>query len=163
MGSAWKERRNFRRMIHELRGAQHPAHRGGAMAFADHWRDAREIRGAPARMKMIDADDARLRSRFACRRFPRFHSMEWNGNMLLAAGKPRAGIDAEDVSGQLGNIFRRTRWRRDTRSRCELRFAGGKSGVKAGDVITSLNGRRIRTVGELAGETVAKRDEKDRQ
>jgi len=37
-----------------------------------------------------------------------------------------------------------------------------KAGVKAGDVITSLNGERIRTVGELREKLSAKRDEKDR-
>jgi len=34
--------------------------------------------------------------------------------------------------------------------------------VKAGDVITSLNGERIRSVGELREKLSAKRDEKDR-
>jgi len=34
--------------------------------------------------------------------------------------------------------------------------------VKAGDVITSINGERIRTVGELREKLSGKRDEKDR-
>jgi len=34
--------------------------------------------------------------------------------------------------------------------------------VKAGDVITSLNGDRIRTVGDLREKLSAKRDDKDR-
>ena len=37
-----------------------------------------------------------------------------------------------------------------------------KAGVKAGDVITSLNGERIRTVGELREKLSAKREDKDR-
>ena len=34
--------------------------------------------------------------------------------------------------------------------------------MKAGDVITSVNGERIRTVGELREKLSAKRDEKER-
>ena len=37
-----------------------------------------------------------------------------------------------------------------------------KAGVKAGDVITSLNGERIRTVGQLREKLSAKGDDKDK-
>jgi serine protease Do len=37
-----------------------------------------------------------------------------------------------------------------------------KAGVKAGDVITSFNGERIRTLGELREKLAAKHDDKDK-
>jgi len=71
-----------------------------------------------------------------------------NGSMLLS-GQPRLGIDAEDLSGQLGAFFGAPDGEgilvRDVNSGSPAE----KAGVKAGDVITSLNGERIRTVGEL--------------
>jgi S1-C subfamily serine protease len=40
--------------------------------------------------------------------------------------------------------------------------AAEKARIKAGDVITSLDGDRIRSVGELREKLSAKRDEKDK-
>jgi serine protease Do len=88
--------------------------------------------------------------------------MEWNGNMVFGGGQPRLGIDAEDISGQLGAFFGAPDGEgilvRDVNSGSPAE----KAGVKAGDVITSLNGERIRSVGELREKLSAKRDEKDR-
>ncbi len=92
---------------------------------------------------------------------PEIPSMEWNGNMLRG-GQPRLGIDAEDISGQLGAFFGAPDGEgilvRDVNSGSPAE----KAGVKAGDVITSLNGERIRSVGELREKLSAKRDDKDR-
>jgi S1-C subfamily serine protease len=93
---------------------------------------------------------------------PDIPSMEWNGNMPFGGGQPRLGIDAEDLSGQLGAFFGAPDSEgilvRDVNSGSPAE----KAGVKAGDVITSLNGERIRTVGELREKLSAKRDDKDR-
>jgi len=93
---------------------------------------------------------------------PEIPSMEWNGNMLFGGGQPRLGIDAEDLSGQLGTFFGAPDGEgilvRDVNSGSPAE----KAGVKAGDVITSLNGERIRTVGELREKLSAKHADKDR-
>jgi serine protease Do len=85
--------------------------------------------------------------------------MEWSNGMLLS-GQPRLGIDAEDLSGQLGTFFGAPDGEgilvRDVNSGSPAE----KAGLRAGDVITSLNGERIRTIGELREKLSAKRDEK---
>ena len=92
---------------------------------------------------------------------PEIPSMEWNSSMLLG-GQPRLGIDAEDLSGQLGAFFGAPDGEgilvRDVNSGSPAE----KASVKAGDVITSLNGERIRNVGDLREKLSAKREEKDR-
>src|SRR5882762_816887 len=151
----------FRRMIHEI-----PAGRSIQITV---WRDGRtqnvsatlgkseERRHA---MKMV----APTPGTFAFRMpdIPEIPPMEWNGNMVFGGGQPRLGIDAEDISGQLGAFFGAPDGEgilvRDVNSGSPAE----KAGVKAGDVITSLNGERIRSVGELREKLSAKRDEKDR-
>jgi predicted metalloprotease with PDZ domain len=151
----------FRRMIHEI-----PAGRSIQLTV---WRDGRsqtisatlgkseERRRA---MKMM----APMPGAFAFRmpEIPEIPSMEWNGNMLFGGGQPRLGIDAEDISGQLGTFFGAPDGEgilvRDVNSGSPAE----KAGVKAGDVITSLNGERIRTVGELREKLSAKHEEKER-
>jgi serine protease Do len=87
--------------------------------------------------------------------------MDWSGGMLMGT-QPRLGIDAEDLTGQLGSFFGAPDGEgilvRDVNSGSPAE----KAGLKAGDVITSLNGDRVRTVGDLRGKLSAKRDDKDR-
>jgi len=151
----------FRRMIHEI-----PAGRSVQLTV---WRDGRaqtisatlgkseEHRHA---MKMMGPTPGAFAFRMP--EMPEIPSMEWNGNMVLGGGQPRLGIDAEDISGQLGAFFGAPEGEgilvRDVNSGSPAE----KAGVKAGDVITSLNGERLRTVGELREKLSAKRDEKDR-
>src|SRR5216684_530664 len=150
----------FRRMIHEI-----PAGRSIQLTV---WRDGRaqtisatlgkseERRHA---MKMV----APAPGTFAFRmpEMPEIPSMEWNGSMLLG-GQPRLGIDAEDLSGQLGAFFGAPDGEgilvRDVNSGSPA----DKAGVQAGDVIISLNGERIRSAGELREKLSAKREDKDR-
>ena len=150
----------FRRMIHEI-----PSGRTVQLTV---WRDGRsqtisatlgkseERRHA---MKMVTPAPGAFAFRMP--EMPEIPSMEWNGTTLMG-GQPRLGIDAEDLSGQLGTFFGAPDGEgilvRDVNSGS----AAEKAGVKAGDVITSLNGERIRTVGELREKLSAKRDDKDR-
>src|SRR5712664_12548 len=92
---------------------------------------------------------------------PDIPSMEWNGNMLFGGG-PRLGIDAEDLSGQLGAFFGAPDGEGILVREVNSGSPAEKAGVKAGDVITSLNGERIRSVGELREKLSAKREDKDR-
>lgn len=83
----------------------------------------------------------------------------WSKGLLLDS-RPRLGIDAEDLSGALGNFFGAPDGEgvlvRDVNSGSPAE----KAGLKAGDVITSLNGERVRTVGDLRQKLSAKRDDK---
>jgi serine protease Do len=150
----------FRRMIHEI-----PAGRSIQLTV---WRDGRtqtisatlgkSEQGRHA-MKMMAPTPGTFAFRMP--EMPEIPSMEWNGSMLFG-GQPRLGIDAEEISGQLGAFFGAPDGEgilvRDVTSGSPAE----KAGVKAGDVITSLNGERIRSVGELREKLSAKRDDKDR-
>ena len=151
----------FRRMIHEI-----PAGRSIQLSV---WRDGRtqtisatlgKSQERRRTMKMVAPTPGTFAFRMP--EIPEIPSMEWNGNMLFGGGQPRLGIDAEDLSGQLGTFFGAPDGEgilvRDVNSGSPAE----KAGVKAGDVITSLNGERIRTVGELREKLSAKHADKDR-
>jgi serine protease Do len=147
----------FRRMIHEI-----PAGRSIQLTV---WRDGRtqtisatlgkSEQGRHA-MKMV----APTPGAFAFR-MPDIPSMEWSGGMLFG-GQPRLGIDAEDISGQLGAFFGAPDGEGILVRNVNSGSPAEKAGVKAGDVITSVNGERIRTVGELREKLSVKQDDKDR-
>ena len=150
----------FRRIIHEI-----PSGRSIQLTV---WRDGRSqtvsatLGKAEERrhgFKMISPTPGAFAFRMP--EIPEIPSMDWSGDMLRGA-QPRLGIDAEDLSGQLGTFFGAPEGEgilvRDVNSGSPAE----KAGVKAGDVITSLNGERIRSVGELREKLSAKRDDKDR-
>ena len=85
---------------------------------------------------------------------PGMPNLEWdNGNFL--AGGPRLGIDAEDISGQLGSYFGAPDGEGILVRDVNPGSAAENAGVKAGDVITSLNGERIHGVAELRSKLSA--------
>jgi serine protease Do len=150
----------FRRMIHEI-----PAGRSTQLTV---WRDGRtqtisatlgKSEERHHAMKMVAPTPGTFAFRMP--EIPEIPSMEWNGGMLLG-GQPRLGIDAEDLSGQLGAFFGAPDGEgilvRDVNSGSPAE----KAGVKAGDVIISFNGDRIRSAGELREKLSAKRADKDR-
>ena len=92
---------------------------------------------------------------------PEMPSMEWGGPMVFA-GRPRLGIDAEDLAGQLGSFFGAPDGEGILVRSVNSGSPAEKAGVKAGDVITSLNGERIRTVGDLRQKLAASHGEKDK-
>ena len=150
----------FRRMVHEI-----PAGRSIQLTV---WRDGRSQtlnatlgkseHGRHA-MKMVTPTPGTFA--FPMPEIPDIPSMEWNGG-VLAGGHPRLGIDAEDLNGQLGAFFGVPDGEGILVREVNSGSPAEKAGVKAGDVITSLNGERIRSVGELREKLSGKRDEKDR-
>lgn len=85
---------------------------------------------------------------------PDVPSFGWdNGGMLM--GRPRLGIDAEDISGQLGSYFGAPDGEGILVREVNSGSAAEKAGVKAGDVITSLNGERIHGLAELRSKLAA--------
>jgi C-terminal processing protease CtpA/Prc len=92
-------------------------------------------------------------------------SMEWDGGNLVMPGiapsiRPRLGIDAEDISGQLGAYFGAPDGEGILVRNVNPGSAAEKAGVKAGDVITSFNGERLRSLGDLRQKLSASNDDK---
>ncbi len=150
----------FRRMIHEI-----PAGRAVQLTV---WRDGRSQTLNVTLGKSEERRHAfRMRTpapgTFAFRmpEFPEIPSMDWTGGIYLG-GQPRLGIDAEDLDGQLGTFFGAPDGEGILVREVNPGSPAEKAGVKAGDVITSLNGERIRTVGQLREKLSAKRDDKDK-
>jgi serine protease Do len=153
----------FRRMLHEI-----PAGRTIQLTV---WRDGRsqslnatlgKSEERHRSMKMVAPTPGTFAFRMPDMNvIPEIPSMEWNGGMLFG-GSPRLGIDAEDLSGQLGTFFGAPDGEGILVREVNSGSAAEKAGVKAGDVITSLDGDRIHSVGELREKLSAKRDEKDK-
>jgi predicted metalloprotease with PDZ domain len=92
---------------------------------------------------------------------PDMPNMEFdNGVLLLPTGHPRLGIDAEDISGQLGTYFGAPEGEGILVRNVNPGSPAEKGGVKAGDVITTFNGERIRSLGDLREKLAGKKDEK---
>jgi serine protease Do len=87
--------------------------------------------------------------------------MDFGGEMtLLPGGPPRLGIDAEDIGGQLGSFFGAPDGEGILVRSVNSGSPAEKAGLKAGDVITTFNGDRVRSLGDLrqklASQNVAK-------
>ncbi len=85
--------------------------------------------------------------------------MDWNYG-VLAGAHPRLGIDAEDLSGQFGTYFGAPDGEGVLVREVNSGSPAEKAGVKSGDVITALNGERIRSLGDLREKLAAKREDK---
>jgi C-terminal processing protease CtpA/Prc len=81
-------------------------------------------------------------------------------NLLIPGGHPRLGIDAEDLSGQFGAYFGAPEGEGVLVREVNPGSPAEKAGVKAGDVLTSLDGQRLRSVGDLREKLAGKKDEK---
>ena len=149
----------FRRMIHEI-----PAGRAAQFTV---WRDGR------AQTITVTLGKSEERGNIWVQTFPRtfqlpeiqipdFHNypgMDW-GYELFPGSRPRLGIDAEDLSGQFGNYFGAPDGEGVLVREVNPGSPAEKAGLKAGDVITSLNGERIRSLGDLREKLAAKREDK---
>jgi len=92
---------------------------------------------------------------------PGMPSMDWdNGMMVLPMSRPRLGIDAEDIGGQLAKYFGVPDGEGVLVRSVNAGSAAEKAGLKAGDVITKFNDDRIRSLGDLREKLAAKNDDK---
>jgi serine protease Do len=86
--------------------------------------------------------------------------MDMGGYAVLAGSRPRLGIDAEDLNGQFGAYFGAPDGEGVLVREVNAGSPAEKAGMKSGDVITSLNSERIRSLGDLREKLAGKRDEK---
>ena len=150
----------FHRMIREI-----PAGRSVQLTV---WRDGRSQQITATLGK---ADDSRHNLSYAAPgafvfhmpempEMPQLPEFDLDGSVLNMSPRPRLGIDAEDLSGQLGTFFGAPDGEgilvRDVNSGS----LAEKAGLKAGDVIVSLNGERIRSVGDLRGKLASHESDK---
>jgi serine protease Do len=152
----------FRRMIHEI-----PAGRSAQFTV---WRDGR------AQTISVTLGKSEERGNMWFKTAPRAFSfqlpnieipevappdMDWGGYAgVLAGPRPRLGIDAEDLSGQFGAYFGAPDGEGVLVREVNSGSPAEKAGVKSGDVITSLNGERVRSLGDLREKLAGKREEK---
>src|SRR5712692_8313715 len=140
----------FRRMIHEI-----PAGRTAQLTV---WRDGR------AQTLTVTLGQAEEEHRAWMKAAPgafafRMPEVEipdmpaiagWGDEFaLLPGGHPRLGIDAEDIGDQLGSYFGAPDGEGILVRSVNSGSPAEKAGLKAGDVITSFNGERVRTLGDL--------------
>lgn len=92
-------------------------------------------------------------------RMPEMPKMEWGGGAIFIA-RPKLGIDAEDLDGQLGSYFGAPDGEGVLVRGVNAGSPAEKAGLKAGDVIIKLDGERIRTVGDLREKLAEKREKK---
>jgi serine protease Do len=152
----------FRRMIHEI-----PAGRTAQLTV---WRDGH------AQSISVTLGKSEERGNMWFKTAPRAFSfqlpkieipevapmpeMDWGGYGVLAGARPRLGIDAEDLSGQFGAYFGAPDGEGVLVREVNSGSPAEKAGVKSGDVITSLNGERVRSFGDLREKLAGKREEK---
>ena len=153
----------FRRMIHEIpagRAVQLTVWRNGrAQSVSVTLGKSEERRGA----FKVFAPKAGTPGVFSFNmpEIPEIPPMEWNGTLLLS-GQPRLGIDAEELNKQLGSFFGAPDGEGILVREVNSDSPAEKAGLKAGDVITSLDGERVSTLGDLREKLAAKRDAKDK-
>jgi serine protease Do len=150
----------FRRMIHEI-----PAGRTAQLTV---WRDGRAQSLSATLGKAEERHDKWMGATpgaFAFRmpevQIPEMPSMDLGEGMgMVMAGRPRPGIDAEDIGGELGSFFGAP----DGEGILVRSVNGGspaeKAGMKAGDVITSFNSERVRSLGDLRQKLASQNDAK---
>jgi len=154
----------FRRMIREI-----PAGRTAQLTV---WRDGRAetvsvtLGKAAERRHSLrvfpSAPGAPGTFAFTMPEIPPIPPMEWDGGKFLFNGQPRLGIDAEDLNGQLGTFFGAPDGEGILVREVNPGSPAEKAGLKAGDVITSLNGERVRSVGDLREKLASKHEAKDK-
>jgi serine protease Do len=150
----------FRRMIHEI-----PAGRTAQLTV---WRDGRAQTLSATLGKAEEQHNSWMGATpgaFAFRmpdvHIPEMPSIDLGGEMaLLPGGHPRLGIDAEDIGGQLGSFFGAPDGEGILVRSVNSGSPAEKAGLKAGDVITSFNGERVRSLGDLRQKLASQNDAK---
>jgi serine protease Do len=144
----------FRRMIREI-----PAGRSAQLTI---WRDgqAKNISVTVGKSEAHHTETMVAPGTFA------FHMPDMpqmNSLMEMAPWMPghsRLGIDAEDLEGDFGHYFGAPEGEGVLVRGVFPDMPAAKAGIKVGDVITSVDGDRIRSVGELREKLVEKKSEK---
>jgi serine protease Do len=147
----------FRRMIHEI-----PA---GRVAQFTVWRDGRSQTVAVT-LGQSELSHAHTfvspalpgNFSFEMPKIPELGDLFENG--MWMSSRTRLGIDAEDVEGDFGNYFGAPEGEGILVRGVFPDTPAAKAGLKVGDVITSVDGERVRSVGELREKMVQKREEK---
>jgi serine protease Do len=145
----------FRRMVREI-----PAGRTAQLTV---WRDGR----AQTISVTMGKSEMRHRNTLVAPAMPgsfAFQMPEIQGeiNGLLENGpwvtssRRRLGIDAEDVNGEFGNYFGAPEGEGILVRGVFPDSPAAKAGLKVGDVITTVDGERIRSVGELRAKIAEK-------
>jgi S1-C subfamily serine protease len=151
----------FRRMIHEI-----PAGRTTQLTV---WRDGRAQTLSATLGKAEERHSTWMGATpgtFAFRmpevmEMPDMPSIDLGGEVaLMPGGRPRLGIDAEDIGGQLGSFFGAPDGEGILVRSVNSGSAAEKAGLKAGDVITSFNGERVRSLGDLRQKLASQNDPK---
>jgi serine protease Do len=91
---------------------------------------------------------------------PDMPSVDVGDMAMLPGGRPRLGIDAEDIGGQLGSFFGAPDGEGILVRSVNAGSPAEKAGLKAGDVITSFNGERVRSLGDLRQRLAAQSEAK---
>jgi serine protease Do len=145
----------FRRLIRET-----PTGRAAAITV---WRDGRSQdlsvqlgsrrEQMDSRVRVFGPHDFNFRSFGSPGGFPGFGAMG-------VFGRPMLGVNAEDISGQLGSYFGVPGGHGILVEEVVSGSPAEKAGLKAGDVITKVDGEAVTTTPELHEKLAAKRDQK---
>ena len=154
----------FRRMIHEV-----PV---GRTANLTVWRDGRSqnlkvtVGKHEAGNMKVFADGPKSFA-FKMPTLPEMPDLSGLDHMrsfaMASPGRPLLGIDAENLKGDFGNYFGAPDGEGVLVRGVFSNSAAGKAGLKVGDVITSLNGDRIRNASELREKLLTHHEEKSIQ
>ena len=151
----------FRRMIHEI-----PAGRPVQLTV---WRDGRSqtisatLGKSEARRGsgMMNGQD---RFSFRMPNIPEMPEVaglgDLNNFVFMTPGQTRLGINAEDLQGDFGNYFGAPDGEGVLVREVFPDSPAAKAGLKAGDVITSVGGERVRTTSELRDKLRGGKDAK---
>jgi serine protease Do len=151
----------FRRMIHEI-----PA---GRTANLTVWRDGRSqtikvTLGKPESSNMKVFTGGPKSFSFKMPTMPAMPDLSGLDHLrtfsMVSPESPLLGIDAENLRGEFGNFFGAPDGEGVLVRRVFANTAAAKAGVKVGDVITSLDGERIRNVSELREKLLTNREGK---
>jgi serine protease Do len=149
----------FRRMIREI-----PAGRSTQLTV---WRDGRSqnlnvtLGKSEARLAIQQPQGIPGNFKFHMPDLPELPDMSEMGDMrnfsISTGGQPKLGIDAEDLQGDFGNFFGAPEGEGILVREVFPDSPAAKAGLKVGDVITRMDGDRIRSVGELREKIFSKR------
>jgi membrane-associated protease RseP (regulator of RpoE activity) len=149
----------FRRMIREI-----PAGRTAQLSV---WRDGRQQTLTVTLGKSESARGHGMMApapgtyAFHMPEIPDMKGLEDLRNFTFSfSGRTRLGIDAEDLEGDFGNYFGAPEGEGVLVRNVFENTPAAKAALKAGDVIVSMDGERIRSAGELREKLMLKKDAK---